>query len=182
MRMAVNASEPKAETFRALQLVCKSWREAFLEYSSCMDTAGVRLFDATDLYGACKLLPRLSKLRARRTIGPQSIYLHPLSACCYLTSLSLNLEGAEYGMPFLDMLALPNGLKNLWMEKFEADSGCYRYIKATCLTSLTFLPYKTLGECNTFELLQYLPELQVSLLRCPTTVNASVNGKYVFQP
>ena len=177
MRVAVNSSSARAESYRALQLVCKSWREAFLDYSADLETVAVRLFYATELYDVCKLLPGIIHLEATRMIGPQSIYLHPLSACSRLTSLKFTMEESGNGTPFFDMLALPSRLKNLEIENVMVDADCCRYLRCTDLTSLTFLPYENLEISNPFTLLQHLPKLEVSLFSCPVIADASINDR-----
>ena len=51
-------------TYQALKLVCKSWREALLDFSADIDTAAVCLQESSDLFGVCKMLPGISSLRS----------------------------------------------------------------------------------------------------------------------
>ena len=113
MRKTLTNGKADSKTFRALQSVCKAWREAFTDFSADIDTATIALQNADDLFEVCKMLPGLASLRARKAAEFHSLFLHPLSACSRLTNLSLSNYGAYAGVPTLDLILLPAALKDL---------------------------------------------------------------------
>ena len=149
-----------------LQLVCKSWREAFLDFSTDIAAASFQQRHSTDLFGVCKMLPSISRLRLSVGVQMHSLYLSPLSACSYLTRLSLSNFGNRFGAPQIDILALPPQLRHLEIENVKVDPACYPYMKSTQLTCLTFNPPQSLEECKTFKLLEQLPKLEVRPSTC----------------
>ena len=160
MSNTLTDGKPERKTCQALQLVCKSWRAALLDFTADIDTAAFFLHRSTDLFGVTSMLPNVSSLWVGVGAGFPTLYLSPLSAYSGLTRLCLSNEEARFGVPRVDILLLPSTLRHLEIQNFEIDPSCYSFIQFSHLTGLTFVMDESPEIYNFFDLLEYLPKLE----------------------
>lgn len=148
-----------------LQLVCKSWRAAFQEQSRQIDDVSLRMscsnayFD--DLFYTSKFFPDPVSLSVDESFN-KGLWLHPLSTCSRLLSLTL-VNNSDYSKsPKIDLLLLPAGLRSLELTCFEVEPACFEHIRCVQLTKLTFLWDDPL-KFDTADLLENFLSLEVSL-------------------
>ncbi len=150
-------------TIQAIQLVCKSWREALLELSAIVNSADVCIQSQTHLSQVCQMLPNLSSLSIREDVDFSLLDLDPLSACSRLSSLSLQNDGPSGGWAVVDMGLLPRGLRQLKINSFEIEANRFDFTRCVHLTSLTLVWFNT-PEQDFHPLLERWQTLKVDLL------------------
>ena len=174
------SSLPNLAVCGLLQVVCKSWGEAFLDFSAAIDAVSYNQYRSTGLCGVCKILPGISRLQISVKAQMHSLYLSPLSACSSLTSLCLENVEASYGVPSIDILLLPPQLRHLGIESYKVDPECYPHMKCTQLTQLSFQPPESLAQCKALELLEKLPKLQVRPSSCVRVIETCLLDSQIY--
>ena len=158
----------KRRSYQDLPFVCKSWREAYLQSSADIDSAFVSIHSSTSLFGVCKLLPGLSSLSIKKEAEMIKLRLHPLSNCSRLTSLFFNNNTPSSGVPVLDLLHMPSGLRLLRVDAFKIEQDGFEYIRCNELTKVILLSQALQGS-GFQDFLHCLPDLKVRLCfnTCP---------------
>ena len=161
------AHKADAQMALTLQTVCKAWREAFLEYFASIDSAEISVPNSNAVPGVCKMLPGLSCLSASSHV---SFSLQSLSACSRLSGLCLSSQRPRSAqIPLFDLSALPTGIQKLRIDGFKVDPTDVKLGQCSQLRHLVF-DWEEAPEYEIADLLKHLPNLEVSISVCSTTI------------
>ena len=137
------------------RLVCKAWKAACSDY---VGPAEVEIADAA-LSQACSILPGLRQLVI--ISADLTLDLAPLSSLSQLTSLRISHEYEAEEADLLQLHFLPPSLRDLTLDSFGVDPGCFMLIKWTGLTRLVFF-WAENEAADSVSLVRSLPLLKVS--------------------
>ena len=162
----------KLKEVAAMDLVCKAWHAAFRQFPGRFHSKLWRP-TADDLARLCSMLPAVAKLKVSK-LGFGKV-MAPFSSCTGLRSLTL--ERPNYA-PWhigprvsVDFSLLPATLKCLKLKLVAIDLPTSTAVGSIDLTELEMMwpngfnedPARPFDPMRAFDILQYLPKLQVRL-------------------
>lgn len=142
------------------QLVCKAWKDASTTFTGPIVIDGGGVKDSSKLLQVSQSLPGLCNLAFEASFTEYQFKDHSFTG---LASLSLTHKYRNRNMSdMLDLASLPASLKSLRLVFVRLDPQCFESLKCVGLTSIELMaPANSTTEIH--GLLQYLPELEVSL-------------------